>query len=226
MILIFDLDDTLYPEIEYVKSGFKAVSVYLSKAHNINSNLIYDDMMLHLTNEGRGLIFNNVLKKINCFSASEVKKCISVYRNHNPRIKIFKEANRCLNRFNDYKKYIITDGNVIVQRKKINSLNIKQRFIKTIPTYQYGRKYSKPSTLCFKKIIKWENCKFSSLIYVGDNPNKDFINIKKEGINTIRVLTGPFRNTFLDKEFEADYMIKSLDELTVNFLKKIKYGNR
>ena len=222
MILIFDLDDTLYPEIEYVKSGFLAVSKYLSKAHNIKSNLIYDEMFLHLTSEGRGLIFNKVLAKLNIYSVKEVKKCISVYRNHNPNIKIYKEADACLNRFNEYRKYIITDGNVFVQRKKINSLNIKHRFVKTLPTYQYGLNYSKPSILCFKKIVKWEDCEFSDIVYIGDNPNKDFVNIKKEGIHTVRVLTGGFRNTFLDKDFEADNTIKSLDDLTINFFKRNK----
>ena len=31
MILIFDLDDTLYDEINYVKSGFKEVSIIYLK---------------------------------------------------------------------------------------------------------------------------------------------------------------------------------------------------
>ena len=226
MILVFDLDDTLYPEIEYVKSGLWAVSKYISKKYDLNYKIIFEEMFLDLNINGRGLLFNNILIKHEIYSINELKKCISVYRNHNPDIIIYNEAKICLERFIDYKKYIITDGNIIVQRKKINALNIKHKFVKTIPTYQYGINFSKPSTLCFKKIIKWENCSPSDIVYIGDNPWKDFVNIKKEGINTVRVLTGGFKDLSLDQEHEAEYTLKSLDQLTINFIKKIKDAHK
>ena len=41
MILIFDLDDTLYKEKEFVKSGFKAVSRYLHLKFKLNEKKIF-----------------------------------------------------------------------------------------------------------------------------------------------------------------------------------------
>ena len=40
MILVFDLDDTLYDEITFVYSGFSAVSKYLSLQFNLNEKKI------------------------------------------------------------------------------------------------------------------------------------------------------------------------------------------
>jgi ribonucleotide monophosphatase NagD (HAD superfamily) len=69
--------------------------------------------------------------------------------------------------------------------------------------------------------MKWENCEASDLIYIGDNPNKDFINIKKIGIRTIRVLTGGFKEIFLENHFEAEITIKSLDQLNINLINEL-----
>ena len=35
-VIIFDLDNTLYPEETYVQSGFKAVARYLSNKYDCN----------------------------------------------------------------------------------------------------------------------------------------------------------------------------------------------
>ena len=45
MIIIFDLDDTLYDEINYVKCGFEEVSKFLNKNFSINKNDSFDFMM-------------------------------------------------------------------------------------------------------------------------------------------------------------------------------------
>jgi putative hydrolase of the HAD superfamily len=39
MVLIFDLDDTLYDEMSYVKSGFNAVAFHLSYLFKIKKKL-------------------------------------------------------------------------------------------------------------------------------------------------------------------------------------------
>lgn len=226
MILVFDLDDTLYPEIDYVKSGIYSVAKYLSKKYNLDAEEINIEMFTDLNLNGRGLIFNNILHNYNIYSKIELKNCLSVYRKHKPKIRLYKEAEKFLCTHQYIDKYIITDGNINVQRKKIEALGLKKYFKKTIPTYQYGINHSKPSTLCFEKIIKWENCEPSDLIYVGDNPNKDFVNIKKIGIRTIRVLTGGFKEIKLDNHFEAEIIIKSLDKLNINLINELENENK
>jgi putative hydrolase of the HAD superfamily len=222
MILIFDLDDTLYSEIEYVKSGFLTVSNYLGKNYKLDEQDIYQQMLEVLNDRGRGSVFNEVLTKYKINNTKNVKKCISIYRSHNPIISLYSEAEKCLLDLNSYKKYLVTDGNIYVQRNKIKALNIKQFFIKTIPTYQYGQSFSKPSTGCFEKILKWEKCTPDNLIYIGDNPNKDFVNIKKMGLKTIRVLTGGFKNVKMSSEYEAEFTLNNLNELTLSFIKSLK----
>ncbi len=214
-VIIFDLDDTLYNEIEYVYSGFKAVANYFANLKNINDEQFYTEMVYNLRKDGRGKIFDKVLKKYNIYSKKNIKKSISIYRNHQPNIFLSDENIEILKYFNNKKipLYIITDGNKIVQEKKIKKLGLEQYIKKNLITHRYGKKNSKPSTYCFEKVAKIEKVQYSDIVYVGDNINKDFINIKKIGFKTIRVLNGMFKNEIKKECYHAQLDIESLKEL-------------
>lgn len=221
MTLIFDLDDTLYEEITYVKSGFRAVSDHLYKIFKIPKNDSYNSMLEILELEGRGKIFDKMLNEYKLNSKKNVRECLTVYRLHNPNIILYDSAKRCLDRFSDIPKYIVTDGNKIVQRRKINSLNLYKIFKRIFITHQYGLKYSKPSSYYFEKIAKIENIKPNKIVFIGDDPNKDFVGIKPLGFKTIRVMTGNHRFEKLKPKYEADISVKSLDEINQMLLNEI-----
>jgi len=211
MIIVFDLDDTLYKEITYVKSGFREVDLFLKKEFGLKPS--YNFMVKTLKEFGRGEIFNKVLEKNDLKTKTNIKKCISVYRNHKPLISLSKNDEKCLKYLRNYNKYIVTDGNKIVQKNKIEALGIASYFKKIYFTSEYGLKNAKPSPYCFNKIKELEKCYSEEIVYIGDNPYKDFVGIKPLGIKTIRILQGEYKNTQLRNKFEADKTIKSLSEL-------------
>ena len=103
-----------------------------------------------------------------------------------------------------------------MQAIKIKSLKISKYFKKIFITNQYGIKNNKPSIFCFEKIRKLEKTTFNNLVYIGDNPKKDFL-VKKYGITTIRLKRGIYKKIKLENKFEADYSINNLKRL-VNFV--------
>ena len=220
MIIVFDLDEVLYDEKTYVISGFRAVSEFLEKDEAIPKKIIFEYLKRRLKN-GRERIFNDLLDNFRIYSQKNLKKCISVYRTHTPKIKLYSDAKDCLKRLKNYPLYIVTDGNKIVQKNKIKALNLENHVKKTILTSNYGLRNSKPSTFCFQKICDMEKTSPTNLVYIGDDPHKDFVGLKREGFKTIRLFKGRFKNERLSKEFEADYKIKSLKEINEKFIKKI-----
>lgn len=224
MVLVFDLDDTLFDETTYVKSGFEAVAQYLSIKNQLDFNTILEVMNSVLEKKGRGHVFDDTLIKFNLYTKKEVRKCLSVYRLHEPKIELWPEAKSCLERFKDYPLYIVTDGNKIVQHKKILALGLENKVKKYFISYRHGLKHSKPSPYCFLKIAQLEKRDHDNIVYIGDNVNKDFVGIKPLGFKTIRVMTGQHAGLSKAQEFEADYTINSLNELTPQLLSKI-YGN-
>ena len=220
MIIVFDLDEVLYDEKTYVISGFRDVSEFLEKDEAIPKKIIFEYLKRRLKN-CRERIFNDLLDNFRIYSQKNLKKCISVYRTHTPKIKLYSDAKDCLKRLKNYPLYIVTDGNKIVQKNKIKALNLENHIKKAILTSNYGLRNSKPSTFCFQKICDMEKTSPTNLVYIGDDPHKDFVGLKREGFKTIRLFKGRFKNEHLSKEFEADYKIKSLKEINEKFIKKI-----
>ena len=218
MVLVFDLDDTLYNELAYVGSGFNAVSAYLSSRFKLNKDIVRKRMICLLMEQGRGKVFNSVLKEYNIFSEKEVSNCISVYRSHKPEIKLYPDAYSFIKKKQNLPIYIVTDGNKIVQRKKIEALGLLSIIKKAIPTRNYGIKYEKPSPYVFQKICEFEKCDSKKVIYFGDNPLKDFVGIKPLGFKSIRLLRGQFQNVSVKSTHAAHLNIPDFKSLTDSIL--------
>jgi putative hydrolase of the HAD superfamily len=214
MIVVFDLDDTLYDEKTFVYSGLTEVSKWISLKSNFEQSEIFDYMVNDLLESGRGKIFNNALKKYFKFTQKNLKKCISVYRLHTPKIKLKKEVIDLLIYLkSQYPLYIVTDGNKIVQNNKIKALNIEFFVKKAFITYRYGLKHSKPSIYCFEIIKKIEKTSWENIMYVGDNPNKDFVNLNKLNVKTVRILQGEFSSVKVSEEFDGKIRINNISDL-------------
>jgi putative hydrolase of the HAD superfamily len=218
MIFVFDLDDTLYPEITFVESGFRAVAAFLEKMHNIPRDESMRMMLYELQQNGRGKIFDVLLKHFNFSSKKLRMQCLKVYRSHKPEITLFEDAEIVLTHLKDYTKYIITDGNKNVQHNKVEALQLYPRFKKVFITRRYGLDREKPNPFCFLKICQMEKVGPQDVVYIGDNPNKDFIKIKQLGFKTIRVRRGMFENHSLSEEYEASQEVNKLTEIDFNSL--------
>lgn len=212
IILIFDLDDTLYDERTFVLSGFSAVARYLEEKYGLNAASSFNLMESLLDTEGRGKIFDEVLQRFDILTKTNVKKCISVYRHHRPSLSLFPEAKVVLENYLN-NQYLVTDGHKSVQYNKVQSLGIEDNFKKIFLTHRYGIIHAKPSIYCFEKIRSIEKCSWSQMAYIGDNPLKDFANLNPLGVQTIRVKTGQYKDLQLDSPFNAKYTIKDLSYL-------------
>lgn len=212
MIIIFDLDDTLYKREDFVDNGLKNVTNLIClKNKNLKKDRtfrllkkIYYDTKIKKT-------FDYFLKKNNINNITS-KNCVYVYRFGKNDIKLYPQALSLL-KFYKNNCYLVTDGNKLVQRNKIKKLNIKKFFKKIFITNEYGIKFQKPSLHCFEKIKKIENCKYNEMVYIGDNPKKDFINCNKIGIQTIRLIKGEFKNLCIKYPYDAKYKIGNLNEV-------------
>ncbi|MFB5166836.1 HAD family hydrolase [Parageobacillus toebii] len=212
--IVFDLDDTLFPESAFVRSGFLAVNDYLKK-QGINS--FYKEA-IYLFNTGkRGNIFNLVLDKLKIkYNREFINKLITIYREHFPSIKLYEDAEWAIQYFKDkYKLGLITDGFLVTQENKIKALGISQYFDVVICSDEYGRENWKPSPTPYLKVMEKLQLTGEELIYVGDNPTKDFITAKKLGWLTIQIKRsqGEYLNVDVNEDYKAHHLIHSLIEL-------------
>ena len=220
-VIIFDMDETLYDERTYVREGLRTVAAFMQKKWGIPRETAFRLMNRDIRQNGRGKEFDIVLARWGVLSKKNVRTCLSAYRAHTPKLRLYPDATRALRRFKNYPLYVVTDGTVNVQRRKARALGLNAKVKKIIATWSFGKDKSKPSPFCFKLIAKWERVTSAEVIYVGDDPHKDFINLKPLGFRTVRILRGRFKKVRIDKAHEAAHTIRSLDELTGPFLKRL-----
>lgn len=210
-LLIFDLDDTLYLENEFVLSGFTEVSKYLSSNSEIQFSRIYSSIIKLYIKEGRNQVFDKIIKMYDLNHIS-VSSLVNIYRYHTPTINLPKESESILKNLKErgYILYLITDGHLYVQRSKIKVLGLKKFFNQTFPSRQFGKDAEKPSLKLFKLIRDKEKISFNQMMYIGDNPLKDFLPLNKLGGLTCQILQGPYKDLKVPKEYEAKFKFSSL----------------
>ncbi|WP_018931025.1 HAD family hydrolase [Gracilibacillus lacisalsi] len=215
--LIFDLDDTLYSEHDYVRSGFWSVAETIKSTYPyIESVQLFNDLVRVWKTYGRGRVFNVVCE--NYRLDIEINTLIETYRNHKPTIQLYADAKEILHllKKRNYKAGIITDGNSNMQWNKIRALGLDHLVdVITVSDDLGGENFWKPSTTPYKRTIQALNTSADKCIYVGDNPRKDFISARKLGMKTIRIIrpNGDHMKVKLAREYEADKTIFSLKEL-------------
>jgi putative hydrolase of the HAD superfamily len=212
MVLIFDLDDTLYLEITYVQSGFAAVAEALERRHGWDAAESIGLMNKVLHTQGRGSVFDALLASRGMLTRSAVRYCVTLYRHHEPLIALAPEAEAFLSRWPG-RPYLVTDGHKVMQAKKVEALGIRSRFERVYITHRYGVRHAKPSPYCFDLIRRAEHCDWSDLVYVGDNPAKDFVSLNALGGTTVRVLTGEHCGVTAKPEHDGRHRIHSLRDL-------------
>ena len=214
MIVVFDLDDTLYDEKSFVFSGFLEVAKWISVVSECDHLEILDFMVKDFTVNGRGKVFDNAIEKFYRKTKIDVQKCVSIYRSHKPQLKLDSEVvDLLLSLSKSHKLYIVTDGNKIVQKNKIESLGLDKYVEKAFITHRYGLTASKPSLRCFEIIKNLEKVDWQEIVYVGDNPKKDFVNLNKVNAITIRILQGDFASCEASSGYDAKFKIYKLSDL-------------
>lgn len=173
--VIFDLDDTLYSEKEYVRSGYQKIAEYLNKPE------LAEQMWQVFGNGGKAIdeVFevNGLLDKKD--------EALRIYRYQEPSIHLYEGVSEMINRLKYIKKVgIITDGRPEGQRAKIKALGLDIDEI--IVTDELGGiEFRKPNEIAFKLMQEHMNVDFCRMVYVGDNTNKDFIAPEKLGMKWI-----------------------------------------
>ena len=220
MVIVFDLDHTLYDESEFVLGGMRAVADDLSPQLKLDAEKIFQSLMQEVQRQ-RNHVFDRFLAKHGIKNQTMIRRCVSIYRTHDPQISLLPEAYACLKRLKAHPLYVVTDGNKLVQKRKFLALGLAPLVKRCLCTYAFGKHRSKPSPYCFEKICKWESVSPLEVVYIGDDPSKDFFGIKPKGFKTIRLLKGPYAHMKVKPPEEANLAISSLTELDENMLRKL-----
>jgi putative hydrolase of the HAD superfamily len=215
--VVFDLDDTLYEEKQFVESGFAAVDQWLLARHGTGG---FESTARRIFASGqRGRIFNEALEWLELPATPElIAEMLEVYRGHSPDLQLLPDAEIALRWVTEsgLRVGLITDGPSSMQRRKIRALGLDERISCQVVTDELGgREFWKPHPAAFMRVMDAYPGDRDGYVYVADNPRKDFIAPRQLGWMTIRVRRpGGEHETYTGSAGEtADMEVESLTEL-------------
>jgi putative hydrolase of the HAD superfamily len=206
LVVVFDLDDTLCDEIEFIKSGFLAVAKSISRDE---FEPLFSYMLKSFYKNGSGKVFNDLIDEFQL--DVKLERLIDVYRFHKPYISLSLDREIVLKYIKqNFKTALISDGHYLMQSNKFDALYLDRYIDYPIFTDRYNT--SKPDTKAFELVMN----RFSNetnFCYISDNPKKDFIAPNLLGWDSIRFKNpnGIYRDFPNSAKIEIDYFIDILD---------------
>ena len=177
-VYIFDIDDTLYLERDYVKSGFEAIGQATQCA-------AFGDACWELFCQGvRGNTFDLTRRDFAHLDLPPTPALVDIYRSHRPNIALCDDARRFIEAQRE-PMGIISDGPIRAQRAKYQALGLAIWIDFPIFTAEIGA--PKPNPQAFKIAALALGAPLVHIVYVADNPAKDFEGAICSGIEPIRM---------------------------------------
>lgn len=223
-VVCFDLDDTLYKEIDYLKSAYREIASYAadycrgcSDSPIILSVKAYEAMLLAYK-EGQ-----NAFERLNAFLGINlpISQYLQIYRMHKPNIRLSKSAVSALNSLKSPECIIglITDGRSVQQRNKVEALGLNRWIIDEdfLISEEFGSE--KPTSANYEYFMK-RYPESDEFMYVGDNLKKDFIAPNALGWQTV-CLKDDGRN--IHKQDFTSVSTKAMPKMIIKDLKNLTF---
>jgi len=202
--IILDLDDTLYSERDFERSGFATILDVLDVAHTVEL-----DTLVQLSIQGQDIFtyldFDTHLKSV----------ALSIYRSHKPSISLYADAAIFIEQALKAQCQLVlaTEGRSVTQRNKIGALGLTDSFSQILISEEVGQ--TKVHEAFFADLD--ELPQGTQTVMIGDNPIKDFLVPNRYGWDTY-MLASRGNNVHrqdidVDDEYHAKHIIHSFSEL-------------
>jgi putative hydrolase of the HAD superfamily len=215
LCLVLDLDDTLFLERDYVRSGFESVGNWVRRKFRIDD--FASRAYAQFEAGRRGKIFDSVFCEFpGTATPIDIQRMVRIYRSHKPEIAPSPDAAEFLAHWRDRCFLaLISDGPVASQRRKLDALGLRQYFDTVVFTGLWTNRYAKPHRRAFQ-LVQSRFPSATKFFYVADNPTKDFHAPRAMGWSSVRIRRdgGLYASRDSLAGFEPGYDLPSLAALT------------
>jgi putative hydrolase of the HAD superfamily len=213
--VIFDLDYCLFDEGVYVDAAFHSIARFLSSRSRFSEKTILRKLRRDFRDKGSMYprLFNDAVADLGLDQAL-VGEILDLYGSVDVSLVLFSGAEAVLSKLKrlGLKLALVTNGMVRTQRNKVRLLGVEKFFDVIV----YARECvisEKPNPEVYRIVLKKLGVYAERALCVGDNPYTDFWGAKKLGMQTMRLLLGPFEFVRLTNEYEAEIRVDALDQI-------------
>ena len=215
-VVVFDLDDTLYLERDFARSGFNELARHFGESVGGKRFAAEcHDLLAHGT---RGNIFDEALTRCRIETSPElIDALVAHYRSHSPDIAFCEDVARFFARRRQAQTALITDGPEEAQLAKIRALGLDKTIDHVVATGQWPKGFGKPHRRAFELIESLTASSGKDLVYIADNAVKDFIAPRHLGWQTVQIVRSDriHDGSPAEPDHAAEHVVTSFDEIEV-----------
>jgi len=169
-LVIFDLDDTLYPEREYLFSAYESIAKLVAERTGSNERVYSDYLKNTFINGGRGNLLDSFIDAFNLSNTVSIQELLHILRTIHCELFLYRKAKVLL----DYIQkegvmaVIFTNGNLTQQRNKISCLKIRESY-PAVAVYYAAEYEPKPSPVGLNAILQYYNVDSKKVLVIGDS---------------------------------------------------------
>jgi putative hydrolase of the HAD superfamily len=187
--VVFDLDDTLYLERDYVRSGYCVVAVTLRQ--KLGRSEAFEEWLWARFEAGESSGAFDALDQEFALglSGEDIGELVKAYREHAPAIAPLGGVVALMKKLRaaGVKLGVLSDGYLPAQRRKLEAVGVASLLDAVVLTEELGRDCWKPSAEGFERIAADLGVTHAGCTYVGDNVAKDFVAPNRLGWRTIQL---------------------------------------
>lgn len=170
-VIVFDLDNTLYDENEYLFAAYADIGCYV--ARKIGGKAFeYETFLIHtFQKEGRYNLFDKFICNFCLTGIITKEELLNILRSNDKTLHVYENLKMLLSDLlliEQHRVYILTNGNVLQQRNKIANLDIPDLLLNIRVIYADDY-IPKPSPFCLNEIIRNEEINTKDIVFIGDS---------------------------------------------------------
>jgi putative hydrolase of the HAD superfamily len=184
-VVIFDLDDTLYPHVQHVHSGFAAVATYVDRHFGVPAKDAYAALRHAREGGSRGSEFQK-LCEVTRLDATIVPDLLREFHAHRPQLWLRHDASAALRmlRESGWRTALLTNGDPSIQAEKVRALSLEALVDHVVYASEHAPG-GKPAREPFLEALRRLKAAPHEAVMVGDDPVNDIEGARALGIRTI-----------------------------------------
>ncbi|HET7311091.1 MAG TPA: HAD family hydrolase [Mycobacteriales bacterium] len=191
--VIVDLDDTLYPQADFLDAAWDAVARTAGEHGAPSADVRIALHEVAAKGSDRGQIIDRAMSSWPTVPTASL--VAAFYKAVPDRLWLYPGARPALAELRHRSRLaLVSDGNVSLQRSKLAALGLAGIFDVIVWTDLWGRTLRKPHPFGMLLAAAHMGTRPSRVVVIGDRPDKDVTAALDSGMLAIRVTTGEYRH--------------------------------
>lgn len=184
--LLFDLDDTLYAERQFARSGFGAVATDIERRFGVPRRDALATLVDALRHGNRSRALQELCER-HLLPAGIVPDLVDTIRAHVPALRLPEQSLATLQaaRLAGWRLGVVTNGFPAVQARKAAALGLGRLVDVIVYASEWGTGIGKPERAVFDVALAKVGARAPHCVFVGDDPKCDVFGAQQAGLRTI-----------------------------------------